>query len=326
MKLVTPLTDIKDFQVLRESGADEFYLGYIPYSWLGKYFNHLPLNGRERMYADFSFHSSSSIKKLREISDGVELYITLNAHYYNEEAYQEILTLVDCLYELDYKKFIVADYNLILLLSHRYEGMELAISGDMGLFNSLALEYVADQHVKRMIFPRKTPLAEMRQMIKNTKKYNLEYEAFALNELCYFSGAFCNAYHCDELLRICRLPKKLVAQNGTVMKEENFQKRQSNLSSNTDTEAYVLGKSGCGLCKIKEMQSIGVTHLKLVGRGKKTGHLIQDIKIMKELMNSEITRSSEFEDYVRKAVYQNHCPKDCYYVDRNLSLSWGISE
>lgn len=318
MKLVTPLTYIKDLKPLRENGADEFYMGYIPYSWLNKYFNHLPLNGRERMYADFSFHSSSSIKKLQQISDGVDFYITLNGHYYNEEAYNDIISLVDDLYNLNFKKFIVADYNLIMLLANRYENIDLAVSGDMGLLNSLAADYVASRGVKRIIFPRKTPLIEMQQIIKSTKKYNLEYEAFTLNELCYFSGEFCNAYHCDELLRICRLPKKLVTKDGKVITEENFKKRLSNLSSNTDVDDYILGKSGCGLCKIKEMQNIGITHLKLVGRGKKIEHLIQDIKIIKELMNIDIKSCCKFENYVKKEIYQNSCPKDCYYVDKSF--------
>ena len=30
--------------------------------------------------------------------------------------------------------------------------------------------------------------------------YPTEFEAFALNELCQFSGAFCNSLHCDEIV------------------------------------------------------------------------------------------------------------------------------
>mgnify|MGYP000152237555 CR=1 FL=1 len=35
------------------------------------------------------------------------------------------------------------------------------------------------------------------------------YEAFALNELCQFSGAFCNSLHCDEMGYLCRVPYRV---------------------------------------------------------------------------------------------------------------------
>ena len=41
-------------------------------------------------------------------------------------------------------------------------------------------------------------------------KQTLEYEAFALNELCHFTGAFCSSLHCDELAPACRLPYRLI--------------------------------------------------------------------------------------------------------------------
>ena len=48
----------------------------------------------------------------------------------------------------------------------------------------------------------------MKSCISNLKK-NIEYEAFVLNELCHFSGGFCNSLHCDELGHLCRVPYRV---------------------------------------------------------------------------------------------------------------------
>ena len=318
MEIVTPLTGIEELDILLENGADEFYLGYIPYEWLDKYFNYLPLNGRERMYANFSIHSSKNMKILAKTNIANKIYVTFNGHYYNEEAFELVLKIIEFLYDLNLKKYIVADLNLVIKLREKYDDIKIAISGDMGLFNSLAIKYVAQYNVDRIIFPRKTPIAEMKQIIKATESYNLEYEAFVLNELCFYSGAFCNAYHCDELLRICRLPRVLVDVSGEYIRKENFEKRISNLSSNTDLSEYELGMSGCGLCKIRELNDVGVTHLKLVGRGKAINFLIEDLKTLRNLISiSQIkTEEQEYEDYVLKDIFHGKCPKDCYYVDK----------
>lgn len=58
--------------------------------------------------------------------------------------------------------------------------------------------------VDRIIFHRKNTVASMRQMIEAVNAERLEFEAFALNELCQFTGAFCNSLHCDEMGYLCR--------------------------------------------------------------------------------------------------------------------------
>ena len=93
----------------------------------------------------------------------------------------------------------------------------------------------------------------------------LEFEAFVLNELCQFTGAFCNSLHCDELGHLCRVPyelgrvrRKLLSGN-----DVNFDDEALTL----DEEGYLCGATGCGLCALYALQRAGITHLKLVGRG-----------------------------------------------------------
>ena len=63
-----------------------------------------------------------------------------------------------------------------------------------------------------------------------------EYEAFILNELCHFSGAFCNSLHCDELTHLCRVPYEL----GNLHKKEETDAAQKDVAE-TDR---IQGKRG----------------------------------------------------------------------------------
>ena len=47
MKIVAGLGSIDEYIKFAEAGADEFFCGYVPYSWSKKYGTVLPLNRRE---------------------------------------------------------------------------------------------------------------------------------------------------------------------------------------------------------------------------------------------------------------------------------------
>ena len=47
MKIVAGLGSIDEYIKFAEAGADEFFCGYVPYSWSQKYGTVLPLNRRE---------------------------------------------------------------------------------------------------------------------------------------------------------------------------------------------------------------------------------------------------------------------------------------
>ena len=68
--------------------------------------------------------------------------------------------------------------------------------------------------IGRIIFPRKMRPKDMAVVAQACAKRspgleNMKYEAFALNELCQFSGAFCNSLHCDEMGYLCRVPYRV---------------------------------------------------------------------------------------------------------------------
>lgn len=62
--------------------------------------------------------------------------------------------------------------------------------------------------------------------------YPTEFEAFALNELCQFSGAFCNSLHCDEMGYLCRVPywKKPMSFSESKLEKQEKNRPGENIS------------------------------------------------------------------------------------------------
>ena len=66
------------------------------------------------------------------------------------------------------------------------------------------------------------------------------------------------------------------------------------------------------------MKEIGVTHIKVVGRGKLLDYLTKDIMVIRELVacSYKYHRSIDFENFVKTSLFSDMCPKDCYYSER----------
>ncbi|MEE0725939.1 MAG: U32 family peptidase, partial [Clostridium saudiense] len=160
--------------------------------------------------------------------------------------------------------------------------------------------------------------------IKNNTVKNLQYEAFILNEMCHYSGAFCSSLHCDELAHLCKMPYDLVKINRLV---NNFPEVDKKLElyydelekeilyfEDENEERYTLGSTGCGICKLKKLKEAGVTHLKVVGRGKYIDDMEKDIIGLKKAISMlENIDYEEFEKDIKDKLFKNGCSGECYY-------------
>lgn len=330
MRIVTPLPKHEYYEPLVEAGAGEFYCGYIPFEWLRRYVNVMPGDRREFLLVTGTFTSMSAMRILaRKIERyKVPVKITLNAHYYTMEQYPLLLDNMRRLMDLGIDTFIVADVAFILYVREQNIGCRVHLSGEAGALNHSSHEFFRQFDVSRYIFPRKTDVADIAACIKANNYPGMEYEAFILNSLCSYSGAYCNTIHCEEMLPMCFAPYRTVrvdeasqkfAETGETLKVIR-QLRDESASGAIQLRGKQpsfdgLGSSGCGLCKIKELLDVGVTHLKVVGR---------DVRNLEQLQNDlrsihELARLAEtgidygtFEDRV-KADYLHHKCSICYY-------------
>ena len=346
MKIVAGLGSIDEYERFVKAGADEFFCGYVPYSWSKKYGTVLPLNRREVLCYNVQLGAFEELRILAAMIKkyGKPVHLTFNSLYYIPEQYPEIAEIIRCCMTIGFHSYIIADPALMVYLRENNVDCDLHISGETGEINRRMVDAVAQFHPKRLIFHRKNTFEDMESVIKSckNKQQNLlskqmyeagkeaeicEFEAFVLNELCQFTGAFCNSLHCDEMGYLCRVPywkKPMSLSESKLEKQEKNHPGEnisisewdsaSELTNPVSEDGYLCGATGCGLCTLKQLSDTGITHLKLVGRGNYTDFMERDIRNLRRTLEI-LEDSSTEEEYIRamKAeLFPNGCSHMCY--------------
>lgn len=339
MKITSGLGSIDDYPRYVRAGADELFCGYVPFSWSEKYGTVLPLNRREVLNYNVQIGSFSELEILANMVQKYQkpVHLAFNSLYYRPEQYEEITQIIQQCRSIGFDSYILADPALLVYLRKEKIDCEVHLSGDLGTVNSAMTEVFAKEYPKRIIFQRKNTISEMRAVIRHITAqkeaarkewtYPTEFEAFALNELCQFSGAFCNSLHCDEMGYLCRVPywKKPMSFSESKLEKQEKNRPGENISiSEWDSaselmnpvseDGYLCGATGCGLCTLKQLSDAGITHLKLVGRGNYTDFMERDIRNLRRTLEI-LEDSSTEEEYIRamKAeLFPNGCSHMCY--------------
>lgn len=348
MKITAGLGSIDEYIRFAEAGADEFFSGYVPYSWAKKYGTVMPLNRREVFCYNVQLGSYSELEILSTMIKkyGKPVHLTFNSLYYIPQQYQEIAEIIQNCMKLGFRSYIIADPALILYLRNQGINCDIHISGETGEVNSRMVEVLQRQKLKRIIFHRKNTFEDMQSVIRTEQlaggeRAQTEFEAFVLNEMCQFSGAFCNSLHCDEMGYLCRVPyhlERVMRKRNNREKEkgdglealgvsdENFTGdigEDESWLEKYDETGYLCGETGCGLCALYQMQKAGITHLKLVGRGNYTDYMEKDIRNIRQALNI-LDRSFEnigqdqdnekiFQQQMKQMIFPNGCSENCYY-------------
>lgn len=234
MKIVAGIGLIDDYIKLAEAGADEMFIGFVPYEWTKKYGSLFPLNRREVLYYNVQVTSFEDMKILRKMIDvyGVPVTVTINYPYYPKEQYDMIADIINNLIEIGFDEFIVADISLLLYLRDKKLNFKVHLSGECAEINKLSIDFLNQFNIKRYIFHRKNTIEDMQDCIRTNKVKNLEYEAFILNERCHYTGAFCSSLHCDELSHLCKLDYIMAKTSETADNFENVTRNFENYYEN----------------------------------------------------------------------------------------------
>lgn len=330
MKIVAGLGSVDDYIDFVKAGADECFCGYIPPEWNENYGTTRPLNRREVRNYQVQIGAWEELKILKSMIDcyGAPVQITLNALYYSGEQYRQIAELIERCSSIGFDSFIIADPALLVYLRKQRIPCRIQQSGEFAEINSLMLQNM-QVNIERVIFHRKSSVADMKSCIAKCRDSIPEYEAFFLNELCHFSGAFCNSLHCDEMGYLCHVPYELgsyTAKHPSLGMEERIERNsdETELKGNQEDECtdqeedYITGETGCGLCSLYDLADAGITHLKLVGRGNYSEYMIRDIRqtrraldILKETQQSG---RNTYIERMKSALFSGKCSQNCYYL------------
>ena len=223
MKITAGLGSIDEYERFVQAGADEFFCGYVPFSWAERYGTVMPLNRREVFCYNVQLGAYSELEILSRMVEKYKkpVHLTFNSLYYLPEQYPEITEIIKQCMELGFRSYIIADPALLVYLKNRGISCEIHLSGETGEVNSEMVKMFRRFPLKRIIFHRKNTFQDMQSVIASQRAFEkqtgirpeerMEFEAFVLNEMCQFTGAFCNSLHCDEI----SLQGALLAWNGT---------------------------------------------------------------------------------------------------------------
>ena len=327
MKITSGLGSIDDYPRYVRAGADELFCGYVPFSWSEKYGTVLPLNRREVLNYNVQIGSFSELEILANMVQKYQkpVHLAFNSLYYRPEQYEEITQIIQQCRSIGFDSYILADPALLVYLRKEKIDCEVHLSGDLGTVNSAMTEVFAKEYPKRIIFQRKNTISEMRAVIRHITAqkeaarkewtYPTEFEAFALNELCQFSGAFCNSLHCDEMGYLCRVPyvpgKKKAGKTELALEVLTDEIEEDIL----DVPDYICGETGCGLCALYQLQRAGITHLKLVGRGNYVNYMENDIRNLKQALEllDCAKNEADFINKMKAKLFEKGCSGNCYY-------------
>ena len=333
MKITSGLGSIDDYPRYVRAGADELFCGYVPFSWSEKYGTVLPLNRREVLNYNVQIGSFSELEILANMVQKYQkpVHLAFNSLYYRPEQYEEIARIIQQCRSIGFESYILADPALLVYLRKEKIDCEVHLSGDLGTVNSAMTEVFAKEYPKRIIFQRKNTISEMRAVIRHITAqkeaarkewtYPTEFEAFALNELCQFTGAFCNSLHCDEMGYLCRVSYWLgTVRNGDAVPEKIMALQEQAWDQEPDLKAYdesgyLCGETGCGLCALYQLKQAGITHLKLVGRGNYVDHMEKDIRNLRKALEilDAAENEREFKYTLKRTVFPAGCSGRCYY-------------
>lgn len=339
MKIVAGLGSVGDYIDYVKAGADECFCGYVSPEWNEIYGTTRPLNRREVRNYQVQIGAWEELKILRSMVDcyGAPVQIAVNALYYSGEQYKRIAEMIERCSSIGFDTFIIADPALFVYLYEEKIPCKIQLSGEFSEINFLMLGKAS--RVERVIFHRKNSIADMKSCIAKCSDRIPEYEAFFLNEMCHFSGAFCNSLHCDEMGYLCHVPYELGRYDRrqnmltgieNVVDQERLRVGQEVQRQNSEkdvenkaceewvNDGYITGASGCGLCALYDLADAGITHLKLVGRGNYSEYMIRDIRQAHEALDIlEETHPLGRDVYIRRMkdrLFAGECSHTCYYL------------
>lgn len=346
MKITAGLGSIDEYIRFIKAGADEFFCGYVPYVWVKKYGTVMPLNRREVLCYNVQLGAFSELEILADMIKKYKkpVHLTFNSLYYIPQQYPEIAEIIRRCMKLGFQSYIIADPALIVYLRQQHINCEIHLSGETAEVNHRMAEVFQRQKLKRIIFHRKNSFEDMKFVIRAEKmaggeRAQTEFEAFVLNEMCQFTGAFCNSLHCDEMGYLCRVPYRISKTENT-RNIRNYKDRRScedirswkdknedaeeisedrysdyEIDDLYDETGYLCGETGCGMCALYQLREAGITHLKLVGRGNYTDFMEKDIRNLRTALNilEATDTQQEFIQQMKNTLFPDGCSRNCYY-------------
>ena len=172
-ELLLPAGSIETFIAAIEGGADAVYLGL-------KVFN---ARGRAINFTIFQLRNVISYAH----KHNVKVYLTLNTVIKN----RELSKLMDILFQIsqiDLDAVIIQDLGVLYIIKKFFPALEVHISTQGAVHNSIGVNFFNKYDVKRVILARELTYNELENITQKTK---IPIEIFVHGALCYSLSGMC---------------------------------------------------------------------------------------------------------------------------------------
>jgi len=255
-ELLAPAGSPEAFRVAIAAGADAVYLS-------GKRF------GARKFAANFSdaeIEESVNFAHARS----VKVYVTVNTLIHDREIKSTVDYLI-WLYSIGVDAVLIQDIGIAALTHEIIPDLVIHASTQLTIHNAHGVMWVAEQGFSRVVLARELSLAEVEQIVHDTKNTGVGLEVFAHGALCYGYSGQCllssviggrsgNRGMCAQP---CRKPYSLVtATTDAYGRPENMQVLPAH-------DTYLLSpKDLCTYRRLPALVASSIASLKIEGRMK----------------------------------------------------------
>jgi len=310
IKIVAPASNIEDVKFYLEENVDEIYFGFEDNNeskWG-------IVNKRHEKNTNFSnIEQLVEINKLKkELNEKTEFSLTLNISYLNEKTIKKAINQI--IYLKKYvDNFIIADLSLIEIIKKYAPEKKIILSCIGTNFNSETSKFLHKKGVSKIILPRHLMIEEIKTM---NKKYPMKYEVMILNHFCRNTDGFCSRCHIpykDTEIENCKIPFSANIESTSIDELNILKQAKINFENSININPV------CAICKIKELQEIGIDSIKIIGRNNNTIKKKNDLLMIKkviQILKKEKNNSKEFQKKckeIHKEYYKKDCEENCYF-------------
>ena len=334
---MAPIDKVDEVEEVIQAGAEELYCGVLWEEWLKRY-TIAAINRRVELAANLK--SFGELKKCRDIahSHGVPLCLTINEHYYTQEQYPFLLQYIQKAVDAGVDSFLVSDLALLLTLKEKRIDIPIHISTGGTTFNSETAKFYQNLGATRVTLPRHLTIGEIEHIIKEVP--DLETTAFVLNSRCANVDGLCTFDHtpfkCPEPEKLlgkervkafsphalsrdvlatgaCMLPYTVAFVPSESAKRASEGERKAALLRQQVWDRFHIDQSPCGACALYEFKQMGITAVKIVGRGNPTKRKIGDIRFIRTLLSLLEKKGISKGEYREKAraLYRYNYRRPC---------------
>lgn len=309
--------------MLVESGAEEFYVGYIPMQWLRHFTAGVWMNRRS---------PQASIPTIEEYAQlvgqahsyGVPVFMTLNAPYYTADQLPLLLEIAKEAHSCGTDAFIISDIALMIALKERIPDATIHVSSLATPTNSQSIRLYQELGASRIIFPRSLSLEEMKEVIDAGGR-DLEYEVFILNDGCVYEEGFCFTTH-NQVGAFCASSNwDFRFMSATGKKELSSREKEALQRHLNDYHEFVwfthscgcsvsdqgIPLGPCGLCSLPKIRDMGIDSLKIVGREAHPLRKLVSVQLVSAVVRA-IRNGMDEAEVQKKARQLRNTPEFCH--------------